>query len=149
MALYLVKAKPKNELMESLRQELDSGKISRLKPFGEELHHRLDNARTDNIYAYWIEEDYCSPPLAMERASVLDRYFDKISVDPVDSEEKGWNEIKGQAKDLAVVQKYYQLYHKICQKSEERSIFRKAPRQRYTKSRTAYTGYPALYKSLG
>jgi hypothetical protein len=33
-------------------------------------------------------------PLAMERASVLDRYFDDISVDPVDSEEQGWNRIK-------------------------------------------------------
>ena len=80
--------------MKSLRQELDSGKISKLKPFGEELHRGLDNARTDNNYAYWVEEDYCSPPLALERASILDRYFDDISVDPVNSEEQGWDRIR-------------------------------------------------------
>jgi hypothetical protein len=95
MALYLVKAKPRKDLMKSLREVLDSGKISKLKPFGEELNHGLDNARTNDSYAYWVEEDYCSPPSAMERASVLDRYFDDISVDPVDSEEQGWNRIKG------------------------------------------------------
>lgn len=94
MALYLVKAKPRKELMKNLRRELDSGNISKLVPFGEELHHGLDNARADGSHAYWVEEDYCSPPLAMERASVLDRYFDDISVDPVDSEEQGWNKIR-------------------------------------------------------
>lgn len=94
MALYLVKAKPRKALLPNLREELDSGSISKLVPFGQELHYGLDNARVDNNYAYWVEEDYCSPPLAMERASVLDRYFDDISVDPVDSEDQGWNRIK-------------------------------------------------------
>jgi hypothetical protein len=94
MALYLVKAKPRKDLMKNLRQELNSGQISKLKPFGEELHHGLDNARIENNYAYWVEEDYCSPPLAMERASVLDRYFDDITVEPVKSDEQGWNKIK-------------------------------------------------------
>jgi hypothetical protein len=28
----------------------------------------------------WIEEDYCSPPLPMERESVLDQYFNDIEV---------------------------------------------------------------------
>jgi hypothetical protein len=27
-----------------------------------------------------VEEDYCSPPLAMERESVLDQYFNDIEV---------------------------------------------------------------------
>jgi len=30
----------------------------------------------------------------MERASVLDRYFDDIMVEPVESDEKGWDKIK-------------------------------------------------------
>jgi hypothetical protein len=94
MALYIVRAKPRKDKMNNLRKELDSGSISNLRPFGEELHHGLDNARTDDSYAYWVEEDYCSPPLAMERASVLDRYFDDISVEPVGSDEQGWNKIK-------------------------------------------------------
>jgi len=94
MALYIVKAKPRKDKMESLRKELDSGRISKLEPFGEELHHGLDNARADDNYAYWVEEDYCSPPLAMERASVLDHYFDHISVELVESKERGWNKIR-------------------------------------------------------
>jgi len=34
----------------------------------------LENTRMDNEnpdYALWVEEDYCSPPSAMERESVL------------------------------------------------------------------------------
>ena len=94
MTIYVVKAKPKKDLMADLRQEIISGKISRLKPFGKELHHSLENARIFEEYAYWVEEDYCSPPLAMERRTVLDRYFDNITVEQVESDEEGWNRIK-------------------------------------------------------
>ena len=31
----------------------------------------------------WVEEDYCSPPLAMGRELLLDRYFDDITVERV------------------------------------------------------------------
>jgi hypothetical protein len=31
----------------------------------------------------WEEEDYCEPPLTQERAAVLDRYFEGLSVEPV------------------------------------------------------------------
>lgn len=94
MTIYVVKAKPKEDLMADLRQEISSGKISRLRPFGEELHHGLENARILDGYTFWVEEDYCSPPLAMERRSVLDRYFDDITVEQVKSDEEGWNRIK-------------------------------------------------------
>ena len=89
MAFYLVRAKPKKERLESLKEELDSGKISRMQPFGQALQYSLENARVDaenRDYALWIEEDYCSPPLAMEREGVLDRYFNDISVQRVESE---------------------------------------------------------------
>ncbi len=80
MALYIVRARPKNDLSD-LRKELNSGEISRLRPFGKTLQYGLDNAKIDQDgYALWIEEDYCSPPLAMERESVLDSYFDDITV---------------------------------------------------------------------
>ena len=95
MALYLVRARPKRELLPSLQKELGSGRISNLRPFGEELQHSLENARINDRdgYALWVEEDYCSPPLAMERASVLDRYFSDITVERVESEEEGWSKI--------------------------------------------------------
>jgi len=91
MTLYIVRAKPKNNLS-GLRKELELGKILKLRPFGETLHHGLQNARfdTSNSYAMWVEEDYCSPPLAMERESVLDRYFTDITVERVGSEEERW-----------------------------------------------------------
>ena len=94
MALYVVRAKPKGELMADLKKELNSGKISKIRPFGEELQHGLENARMYAGYACWVEEDYCSPPLAMERKSVLDRYFEDITVERIESQEEGWNRIK-------------------------------------------------------
>lgn len=94
MTLCIVRAKPKNDLS-GLRKELELGKISKLRPFGEALHHGLKNSRFDSVtgYAMWVEEDYCSPPLAMERESVLDRYFDDIAVERVSSEEDGWKSL--------------------------------------------------------
>ena len=54
MTLYIVRAKPKNDLSE-LRKELASDNILKLRPFGQTLHHSLENARfdTNNSYAMW------------------------------------------------------------------------------------------------
>jgi hypothetical protein len=95
MALYLVKARPRKDLLNNLHKELSSGIISKMRPFGQSLQYSLENARIDshNDIALWIEEDYCSPPLAMEREAVLDRYFDDITVEKVKSEEDEWNMI--------------------------------------------------------
>jgi hypothetical protein len=94
MALYIVRARQKNDLS-GLRKELNSGEISRLRPFGKTLQYGLDNAKIDpkDGYALWIEEDYCTPPLAMERESVLDRYFEDITVQLIASEKEGFDRI--------------------------------------------------------
>jgi hypothetical protein len=96
MTFYLVRAKPKKEHLGSLKEELNSGKILRMRPFGQALQYSLENARIDDEnrdYALWVEEDYCSPPLAMEREGVLDRYFNDISVERVESEDEAWKSI--------------------------------------------------------
>jgi hypothetical protein len=96
MAFYLVKARPRMDLLESLQSELNSGKISKMKPFGRSLQYSLENARIDTEdrdFASWVEEDYCSPPLAMEREAVLDQYFNDITVEKVKSEKDAWNRI--------------------------------------------------------
>jgi hypothetical protein len=96
MTFYLVRAKPKKERLEILKEELNAGKISRMRPFGKALQYSLENARIDDEnrdYALWIEEDYCSPPLAMEREGVLDQYFNYISVERVESEQDAWDSI--------------------------------------------------------
>ena len=94
MAYYLVRAKPKPERLSELQDRLQEGAFIGLRPFGKALTDSLKEARTqsDGI-AIWEEEDYCSPPLAEERAAVLDNYFDEISVERVDAGE-GWKRIK-------------------------------------------------------
>ena len=97
MAFYLVKARPRMDLLESLRKELSSGAISRMRPFGKSLQYSLENARIDtedSNFALWVEEDYCSPPLAMEREAVLNQYFNDIIVEKVESEKEAWSRLK-------------------------------------------------------
>jgi hypothetical protein len=94
MAFYLVQAKPVEELREELRRRLDTGEISAMRPFGRALQYSLDNARLEaNGLAIWEEEDYCVPPLAQERAAILDVYFRELNVERVD-QNKGWERIE-------------------------------------------------------
>src|SRR3954452_2490410 len=94
MAHYLVHAKPKPELLTQLHERLQENAFIRMRPFGKSLTHSLKNARRESDgTAVWEEEDYCSPPLAQERAAVLDLYFDAITVEKVDAGE-GWKGIE-------------------------------------------------------
>lgn len=93
MADYLVRARPKDNLV-PLRRQLDHGEIAQMRPFGRALDQSLKNARLDpDGWAVWEENDYCSPPLAMERAAVLDAYFTDIGVERV-SAGQGWERIE-------------------------------------------------------
>lgn len=94
MAHYLVRAKPKPERLPDLHRQLRNETFIGLRPFGKALTYSLNNARTElDGTAVWEEEDYCSPPLAQERAAVLDTYFDEITVEVVDAGE-GWIRIE-------------------------------------------------------
>jgi hypothetical protein len=94
MAHYLVRAKPKPERLAELNDRLDEKAFIDLRPFGKALTYSLVEARTQpDGTAVWEEEDYCSPPLAQERAAVLDRYFDEIKVEQVNAGE-GWKRIE-------------------------------------------------------
>jgi len=94
MAYYLVRAKPKAERLRELSRQLQRKAFVGLRPFGKALTNSLENARSESDgRAIWEEEDYCSPPLAEERAAVLDNYFDEISVERVDAGE-GWKRIE-------------------------------------------------------
>ena len=94
MAHYLVQAKPVAELLTELRKRLDSGEIRVMRPFGQALQYSLDNARLqENGIAIWEEEDYCVPPLAQERAAILDTYFRDLDTKRVEQTE-GWKQIE-------------------------------------------------------
>ena len=94
MAYYLVRARPRQERLRELEKLLAEGAFEGLRPFGQALSAGLTGARVDaEGLALWEEEDYCSPPLAMERAAVLDSYFDDIQVEAVTPGE-GWRRIQ-------------------------------------------------------
>ena len=94
MAHYLVTAKPKPDRMEELLGNLRNNVYASMRPFGKALTHSLRNARLrEDGYATWEEEDYCSPPLAEERAAALDEFFEDLRVAPVRAGE-GWEEIR-------------------------------------------------------
>jgi hypothetical protein len=94
MAHYLVKAKANQAQLGELRTRLDSEEIRRMRPFGQALDYSLRNARVDPAgWTVWEEEDYCHPPLAMERAAILDSYFTNLSVEKVE-EGDGWQTIE-------------------------------------------------------
>ena len=93
MAYYLVRAKLREELRDELAQKLAGKAFAGLRPFGEALTMGLEGARRQpDGRVVWEEEDYCSPPLAMERAAVLDHYFTGIEVETVAADE-GWAQI--------------------------------------------------------
>jgi len=93
MAHYLVTAKPKSDLMEELLGNLRNDAYASMRPFGKALTDSLRHARLrEDGYATWEEEDYCSPPLAEERAAALDEFFEELSVTPVQAG-AGWQQI--------------------------------------------------------
>jgi hypothetical protein len=78
-------------------KNLARGAISGMRSFGKSLQYSLENARIDtedSNFALWVEEDYCSPPLAMDREAVLNQYFNDIIVEKVESEKEAWNRLK-------------------------------------------------------
>ncbi len=96
MAHYLVRANYHQNLLAELRKRLDSGEIQKMRPFGTALQYSLDHARVDpqgDGWLVWEEEDYCVPPLAQERAAVLDTYFTNLGVEKVQAG-KGWERIE-------------------------------------------------------
>ncbi len=93
MAHYLVTAIPVPERMEELRNLLRRDAFVVLRPFGGAITLSLRNARIrEDGSAVWEEEDYCTPPLAQERAAVLDTFFGNLETEPVKKGD-GWKRI--------------------------------------------------------
>ena len=94
MAHYLVTAKPKPNRLPDLLANLRNRMYAPMRPFGKGMTYSLENARVrEDGYATWEEEDYCSPPLAEERAAALDEFFDDLKISSV-REGEGWEKIQ-------------------------------------------------------
>ena len=92
MAYYLIKAQPKTDLDE-LKARIESGEIKAMRPFVNAMNFSLRRARrAEDGRIVWVEEDYCTPPLRMEREAVFDDYFKELEVERVE-EEAGWERI--------------------------------------------------------
>ena len=93
MAFYIVTAVPKHDQLGELLDRLRENEFVSMRPFGVSVTVSLKGARIHpDGTAIWEEEDYCSPPLAQERAAVLDTYFDELEVERVEVGE-GWKRI--------------------------------------------------------
>ena len=95
MAFYLIRAKLRADEKDELYSRLQKKEFVELRPFGIALTLGLENARSDpkTGETLWEEEDYCSPPLAEERAAVLDHYFEGLHWKSI-SEGEGWAQIE-------------------------------------------------------
>jgi hypothetical protein len=93
MAHYLVTAVPRAGRITELGGLLRRDAFVRLRPFGGAITFSLRNARLrEDGAAVWEEEDYCTPPLAQERAAVLDAFFRDLATERV-PEGEGWERI--------------------------------------------------------
>ena len=82
---YFVTAQLRVETAADLRRALRDDTIRTQQPDGREIVDAMARAVvTADGTVEWIELCYCETPLAHERQTVLDRYFDRISVRPVD-----------------------------------------------------------------
>ncbi len=86
MAIYRVTARFKTDMAAELRRKLDDGSIAAQEPDGQELVDAFDRATvTESGDVCWSETCYCPTPLAHERATVLDRFFDGLATEPIES----------------------------------------------------------------
>jgi len=94
MAHYLVEAVAKEDRLSELAERLEKDEFLSMPPFGASVTFSLRGARRrPDGGVVWEEEDYCSPPLAQERAAVLDEYFEELRVTAVQRHE-GWAQIR-------------------------------------------------------
>ncbi len=87
--IYRVIARFRIETAVELRRRLDDGSIAAQQPDGQEIVaslYRAVVAGTDEVR--WSEMRFCDPPLAHERATVLDHYFDGIDTEPIEYYER-------------------------------------------------------------
>ena len=87
--IYRVAARFRAETAAELRRRLDDGSIAAQKPDGQEIVDSLHRAVvTDSGEVRWSEMCFCAPPLAHERATILDHYFDGVATEPIEDYEQ-------------------------------------------------------------
>ena len=84
MTIYHVTARLKEDRAALLLERLADGSIAGQRPDGQELVASMERAVVNaDGTVEWSEMCFCSPPLAHERATVLDHHFDDIVTEPI------------------------------------------------------------------
>ena len=87
--IYRVTARFKTDTAAELRHRLGDGSIAAQRPDGQEIVDSLHRAvMTDSGEVQWSELCFCDPPLAHERATILDHYFDGVATEPINDYEQ-------------------------------------------------------------
>ena len=87
--IYRVTARFKPSAAVELRGRLDDGSIATQRPDGQEIVDSLHRAVvTGRGEVMWSEQCYCDPPLAHERATMLDLYFDDLTTEAIEDYER-------------------------------------------------------------
>jgi len=87
--IYRVTARFRNERTIELFRLLTDGSIAAQDPDGREIVASLNRAVMTGVdVVRWSEMCFCEPPLAHERSTVLDRYFDSITTEPIGAYEQ-------------------------------------------------------------
>lgn len=82
--IYRVKACFKADTAQEFYRLLTDGTIASQKPDGREIVESMHRARvTAPGFVEWIEQCFCAVPLAHERETVYDRFFDRIHIYPI------------------------------------------------------------------
>lgn len=83
--IYKVCARLKTGTAADFLEKLTDGTIENLQPDGAEMVASMKRAVvTADGSVKWSEKCFCITPLAHERATVLDRYFEDLSTEPID-----------------------------------------------------------------
>jgi hypothetical protein len=86
--IFHVRAKFREDTAAAFLAKLTDGTIENQRPDGRELVASMKRAVvSEDGLIEWSEMCYCDPPLAHERATVLDSHFDDISVESIDAHE--------------------------------------------------------------
>jgi len=86
--IYRVTARFRTETAGELRRRLHDGSIAAQEPDGQEIVASLHRAVVTDRDVRWSETCFCEQPLAHERATVLERYFDSITTEPIEDHEQ-------------------------------------------------------------
>lgn len=82
--IYRVKACFRADAAQEFYRLLTDGTIAAQKPDGQEIIGAMQRARiTSPGTVEWTEQCFCPTPLAHERATVYDRFFDRMSIHPI------------------------------------------------------------------